>query len=82
MGQPSWGVPPSSSDRTSDSLYRRCPPRVRMEVNLPAFAQRVTVFGSTRNMEATSAGVSSGSASVAWRVVMADPFFPIRLSPV
>src|SRR5690606_27576385 len=34
-----------------------------MDVNLPAFAHRVTVLGSTRNMVATSAGVSSGSAS-------------------
>src|SRR5579875_1228793 len=34
-----------------------------MEVSLPAFAHRVTVFGSTRNIVATSAGVSSGSAS-------------------
>jgi hypothetical protein len=34
-----------------------------MDVILPAFAQRVTVFGSTRNIVATSAGVSSGSAS-------------------
>jgi hypothetical protein len=30
---------------------------------LPALAQRVTVFGSTRNIVATSAGVRSGSAS-------------------
>src|SRR5262245_54107376 len=34
-----------------------------MEVSFPAFAHRVTVLGSTRNMVATSAGVSSGSAS-------------------
>lgn len=34
-----------------------------MDVSLPAFAHRVTVLGSTRNMVATSAGVSSGSAS-------------------
>jgi hypothetical protein len=32
----------------------------------------VTVFGSTRNMVATSAGVSSGSAS-AVRVLMISP---------
>ncbi len=32
-------------------------------VSLPALAQRVTVFGSTRNSAATSAGVSSSSAS-------------------
>ena len=34
-----------------------------MEVSFPALAHLVTVFGSTRNMVATSAGVSSGSAS-------------------
>lgn len=54
---------PASSARTSVSLYRRCPPSVRMEVSFPALAHRVTVFGSTRNIVATSAGVSSGSAS-------------------
>src|SRR5690606_2394837 len=32
-------------------------------VSFPAFAQRVTVFGSTRNIAATSAGVRRGSAS-------------------
>jgi hypothetical protein len=36
---------------------------VRIDVSLPALAHRVTVFGSTRNIVATSAGVSSGSAS-------------------
>src|SRR5215469_9126040 len=54
---------PASRARTSVSRYRRCPPRVRMEVSFPAFAHRVTVLGSTRNIVATSAGVSSGSAS-------------------
>jgi len=34
-----------------------------MDVNFPAFAHRVTVLGSTLNIVATSAGVSSGSAS-------------------
>ena len=34
-----------------------------MEVSLPDLAQRVTVFGSTRNIAATSAGVSRASAS-------------------
>lgn len=47
-----------SSDLTSDSLYRLCPPRVLIEVNLPAFAHLVTVFGSTLNNTATSDGVS------------------------
>lgn len=56
------GMPPRSA-RTSVSRYRRCPPSVRIDVSLPAFAQRVTVFGSTRNIVATSAGVSNGSAS-------------------
>src|SRR5215831_12648104 len=54
---------PASRARTSVSRYRRWPPRVRIDVSFPAFAQRVTVLGSTRNMVATSAGVSSGSAS-------------------
>src|SRR5215469_4527725 len=34
-----------------------------MDVSFPAFAHRVTVLGSTRNIVATSAGVSNGSAS-------------------
>ena len=54
---------PASRARTSVSLYRRWPPSVRIDVSLPALAQRVTVFGSTRNIVATSAGVRSGSAS-------------------
>ncbi len=37
------------------------PPGVRMEPMRPADAQRVTVFGSTRNRAATSPGVSSRS---------------------
>ncbi|SCE03348.1 hypothetical protein GA0115247_12095 [Streptomyces sp. PalvLS-984] len=79
---------PASSARTSASRYRRCPPSVRMDVSLPAFAQRVTVFGSTRNIVATSAGVSSGSASGV-RAVMSgllgrtEPsrFFPLNSAP-
>src|SRR5215471_7902814 len=58
-----WGICPCSRARTSDSRYRRCPPSVRMALSLPALAHRVTVFGSTRNIDATSAGVSSGSGS-------------------
>ena len=54
---------PASRARTSVSRYRRWPPSVRMDVSLPALAHRVTVFGSTRNIVATSAGVSSGYAS-------------------
>ena len=47
-----------SRDLTSDSLYLLCPPKVLIEVNLPAFAHLVTVFGSTLNNAATSDGVS------------------------
>src|SRR2546423_3908765 len=43
---------------------RRCPPRVRMAEILPALAQRVTVFGLTRNISATSDGVRRASGSV------------------
>lgn len=63
---------PSSRALTSLARYRRCPPRVRTELNLPAFAHRVTVFGSTRNIAATSAGVSSGSESPGSRVITSD----------
>src|SRR6202021_1435004 len=66
---------PASSARTSVSRYRRCPPSVRIEVSLPAFAHRVTVLGSTRNIVATSAGVNSGSASG----VLADIRWPLLL---
>jgi len=58
---------------TSDSLYLRWPPSVLIEVNLPAFAQRVTVFGSTRNKLATSEGVSSVSCSV-FNFLLSNPF--------
>src|SRR3954453_15498548 len=54
---------PASSARTSDSRYRRCPPRVRIDDSLPALAHRVTVLGSTRKRAATSAGGSRGSAA-------------------
>ena len=54
-------VSPRSRARTSDSRNRRCPPGVRMLVIRPDAAQRVTVFGSTRNRAATSPGVSSRS---------------------
>jgi len=57
-----WGMPASKA-RTSVSRYRRCPPSVLMDVSFPALAHLVTVLGSTRNIVATSAGVSSGSAS-------------------
>ena len=48
---------------TSDSLYLRCPPKVLIEVNFPDFAHLVTVFGSTLNNDATSAGVNKTSCS-------------------
>jgi hypothetical protein len=43
-----------------------------MEVSLPLLAQRVTVLGSTRNSDATSAGVSRASAS--WVRVLIEGF--------
>ena len=46
---------------TSDSRNLRCPPGVRMDPMRPADAQRVTVFGSTLNISATSPGVSNRS---------------------
>jgi hypothetical protein len=74
---------PASNARTSVSLYRRCPPSVRMEVSFPALAHRVTVFGSTRNMVATSAGVSRGSASgVRADMLTASPPGPVLRSYV
>src|SRR3954452_15643663 len=57
------------NSRTSDSRKRRCPPRVRIAVSLPARAQRVTVLGLTRNNWATSEGVKSASSE--WLVGMA-----------
>ena len=42
-----------------------------MELSFPALAQRVTVLGSTRNSDATSAGVSNFSTSVV-RVTMSN----------
>lgn len=53
----------SRSACTSPARYRRWPPRVLMQVNLPALAQRVTVLGSTLKSAATSAGVSNCSIS-------------------
>ena len=63
-------------------------------VSLPDFAQRVTVLGSTRNIVATSAGVSRASASgirvlmarvLSWRARPRPPTLHgarCRLSPV
>ena len=65
---------PRSSARTSDSRNLRCPPGVRMLVMRPEAAQRVTVFGSTRNRAATSPGVSR-------RSLLPSTFSPLRLSP-
>lgn len=55
------GSSPRSNACTSDSRNRRCPPGVRMLLILPAAAQRVTVFGSTRKRAATSPGVNKRS---------------------
>jgi hypothetical protein len=72
---------PASRARTSVSRYRRCPPSVRIEVSFPAFAHRVTVLGSTRNIVATSAGVNSGSASgVRADICVASPPGPVMRS--
>ena len=74
---------PASRARTSVSRYRRWPPRVRIDVSFPALAHRVTVFGSTRNIVATSAGVSSGSASgVRADIFTASPPGPVLRSCV
>ncbi len=79
---------PSSSALTSLARYRRWPPSVRTELSFPAFAHRVTVLGSTRNIAATSAGVSSGSESFTSAVITlsvvtrwggSNPFAPFAL---
>jgi len=51
----------ASSAVISDSRNLRCPPGVRMDPRRPVIAHRVTVFGSTRNIRATSAEVSNRS---------------------
>src|SRR5580700_12229021 len=66
---------PRSKARTSDSRNLRWPPGVRMLVMRPEAAQRVTVFGSTRNRAATSPGVSR-------RSLLPSKFSPLRLSPL
>jgi hypothetical protein len=72
---------PARRARTSVSRYRRWPPSVRIDVSFPAFAHLVTVFGSTRNIVATSAGVSSGSASgVRADMLTASPPGPVLRS--
>ena len=65
---------------TSDSLYLRWPPSVLIDVNLPAFAHLVTVFGSTRNKFATSEGVSSVSCSVLIYVLPNPLYFLGKMS--
>src|ERR671927_159141 len=47
-----------------------------MALSLPALAHRVTVFGSTRNIDATSAGVSSGSGSCVRDAIDSPPQLP------
>jgi hypothetical protein len=50
-----------------------------MEVNFPAFAHLVTVFGSTRNSDATSAGVNNRSwAAIRERFAWLIYFFPLH----
>ena len=72
---------PARRARTSVSRYRRWPPSVRIDVSFPAFAHLVTVFGSTLNIVATSAGVSSGSASgVRADMLTASPPGPVLRS--
>jgi hypothetical protein len=74
---------PASRARTSVSRYLRWPPRVRMDVSFPALAHLVTVLGSTLNIVATSAGVSSGSASgVRADIMTASPPGPVLRSCV
>src|SRR5438445_1324613 len=53
----------------SAELNRRWPPRVRMAEIFPDWAQRVTVFGLTRKMAATSLGVSRSSCWLPSRIV-------------
>lgn len=53
----------STARFTSDARYLRWPPNVLNDVSFPARAHRVTVFGLTRNIRPTSAGVSRGSPS-------------------
>ncbi len=48
----------------SAALKRRCPPRVRMAEIFPDCAQRVTVFGLTRKISATSLGVRRAEVSI------------------
>ena len=75
----SWSVSNCSRQRRiSDARKRRWPPSVRIAVILPARAQRVTVFGLTRNSAATSAGVRSASA---WGCsIMVRVSFPVSVS--
>ncbi len=60
--------------RTSDSRNLRCPPGVRMLVMRPEAAQRVTVFGSTRNRATTSPGVSRRSLVARPGYMLIPPF--------
>ena len=62
--------PSDSRAVTSDSRNLRCPPTVRMHPRRPSIAHRVTVLGSTRNIAATSPGVSSLATPVTERGVV------------
>src|SRR6476646_11610403 len=59
---------------TSDSWNLRCPPGVRIDPRRPAAAHLVTVLGSTRNIRATSPGVSNRSwMSMVTRYLLLGP---------
>ena len=64
---------PFRNPRTSVSLYRRCPPGVRIDDSLPPLAHRVTVFGSTRSIAATSAGVRRRFSGLIWVLTTDGP---------
>src|SRR5881409_4295526 len=57
----------------SAALKRRCPPRVRMAEIFPDWAQRVTVFGLTRKISATSLGVRRAVVSMGCSCMEAGP---------
>ena len=56
----------------SAALKRRCPPSVRMAEIFPDCAQRVTVFGLTRKISATSLGVRRAEVSMS-ALALGDP---------
>src|SRR6476469_5752311 len=69
-----WMERSSRRPFTSDSWNLRCPPGVRMDPRRPAAAHLVTVLGSTRNIRATSPGVSNRSwMSIVTRYLLLGP---------